>query len=105
MSAAEHLLPEPSVRWNLLAVQAAGAGEIARAFGLHPVVGRILAARGWKAADAGLSPFLKPMLRELRSPFELQQMDAAVERTLRAIRDGERICVYGDYDVDGVTSA
>lgn len=38
------------------------------------------------------------------SPFEIKDMDKAVERIQRAIEDGERICVYGDFDADGVTS-
>ncbi len=38
------------------------------------------------------------------SPFEIRDMDKAVERIRRAIEDGERICVYGDFDADGVTS-
>lgn len=38
------------------------------------------------------------------SPFEIKDMDKAVERIRRAIEDGERICVYGDFDADGVTS-
>jgi single-stranded-DNA-specific exonuclease len=66
-------------------------------------VARILAARGWDANDE-LENYLTPQLKRLRSPFELLEMDRAVERTLRAIRSGEKICVYGDYDVDGVTS-
>ena len=48
--------------------------------------------------------FLRPRLRSLSDPFLLPDMLAAVERILRAITDGERIVLYGDYDVDGVTS-
>ncbi len=44
------------------------------------------------------------MLRHLRSPFELADMEPAVDRVLRALRSGEKVCIYGDYDVDGVSS-
>jgi single-stranded-DNA-specific exonuclease len=47
---------------------------------------------------------LDPKLRELTDPFLLPQMDRAVDRLLRAIERRERIVLYGDYDVDGVTS-
>ncbi len=48
--------------------------------------------------------FLETPLRELNSPFNLKGMKIAVERIRLALKRGERICIYGDYDVDGVTS-
>ncbi|MCC6547443.1 single-stranded-DNA-specific exonuclease RecJ [Candidatus Sumerlaeota bacterium] len=65
---------------------------------------RLLTARGWQADRLTAENFLTPMLKHLRSPFDLLDMDAAVDRTHEALRTGQRICVYGDYDVDGVTS-
>lgn len=66
---------------------------------------RVLVARGWTAADAELPSFLSPMLKSMRSPFELSGMQRAIDRTARAVRHRESICVYGDYDVDGVASS
>ncbi len=48
--------------------------------------------------------FLKPRLAELSDPFEIPELELAVERVLQAVDRKERICIYGDYDVDGVTS-
>lgn len=48
--------------------------------------------------------FLNPTLEEIHDPFALYDMDKAVERIILAIDQGEKICVYGDYDVDGITS-
>ena len=48
--------------------------------------------------------FLRPRLKSLADPFLLPQMDRAVERLLRAIEENERVVLFGDYDVDGVTS-
>ena len=48
--------------------------------------------------------FFSPELRELVDPFILPGMDRAVERLVRAMRERERVMVYGDYDVDGITS-
>jgi single-stranded-DNA-specific exonuclease len=54
--------------------------------------------------DAEALEFLRPRLRKLTDPFLLPNMQAAVDRLLRAIDKNERIVAYGDYDVDGVTS-
>ncbi len=71
--------------------------------GLPPILRLLLAQRGYTEADA-VETFLRPKLRSLRDPFELPEMDEAVGRLLRAVDEGERICIFGDYDVDGITS-
>jgi single-stranded-DNA-specific exonuclease len=48
--------------------------------------------------------FLNTPLRELNNPFNLKDMKIAVDRIAQALQGGENICIYGDYDVDGVTS-
>jgi single-stranded-DNA-specific exonuclease len=68
-----------------------------------PWIARLLQRRGLRT-DEEASEFLRPQLRKLRDPFLLPQMRVAVERILRAIDTGEKIVLYGDYDVDGVTS-
>ncbi len=63
----------------------------------------LLAQRGCKtAAEAEL--FMNPALSTLRDPFELPDMDKAAARIRRALDAGEKITVFGDYDVDGVCS-
>ena len=67
------------------------------------LVASLLIRRGIQtAADA--QPFLKPAFYIPSSPYELPQMDIAVERIRRALEEGETICVWGDFDVDGQTS-
>jgi single-stranded-DNA-specific exonuclease len=77
---------------------------IAQRHGLPDAICRLLAAR-----DIGLDSvgdFLEPTLRKfLPDPSHLKDMDAAVDRLVRAVRNGERIVVFGDYDVDGATSS
>ncbi len=63
----------------------------------------LLAQRGCKTADEARE-FMNPALSTLRDPFELPDMDPAVERIRRALADGEKITVFGDYDADGVCS-
>ncbi|HET6619373.1 MAG TPA: single-stranded-DNA-specific exonuclease RecJ [Dongiaceae bacterium] len=68
------------------------------------LIGRMLAARGQSPESA--PGFLEPRLRDLLTdPSELKDMDRAAERLADAVAAGERIAVFGDYDVDGATSA
>ena len=63
----------------------------------------ILAQRGIDGPQAA-SAFFRPSAAQLHDPFLMKDMQAAVERIERALGDGERIMVYGDYDVDGTTA-
>jgi single-stranded-DNA-specific exonuclease len=77
---------------------------IAQRFGIPELVGRLLAARDVTIDSA--ASFLSPTLRELLpNPAGFRDMDRAVERLLQAITRNEKIAVFGDYDVDGATSA
>ncbi|MEM7443941.1 MAG: single-stranded-DNA-specific exonuclease RecJ, partial [Pseudomonadota bacterium] len=71
---------------------------------LDPVVARLLVARGITSAEA--SDYLTPTLRSLMpDPSVLKDMDKAAAAIAKAIREGQRIAIFGDYDVDGATSA
>lgn len=67
------------------------------------LVRRLLSQRGICGRDAAMR-FLQPRLADLGDPFAMREMDAAVERIFRAADNGEHVCIYGDYDVDGVSS-
>jgi single-stranded-DNA-specific exonuclease len=92
-------------RWRLRGAAADGAAaEMATHHAIPEIVARLLAQRGVGLELA--AQFLSPRLRDqLPDPAHLRDMDHAVERLVRAIRDGEKIVVFGDYDVDGATSA
>ena len=77
--------------------------RLASALGVPAALGRVLWARGYRA-QAEAERFLEPRFEHLPNPFELKGIEAAVSRLQRALLQGEPICVYGDYDVDGVTS-
>jgi single-stranded-DNA-specific exonuclease len=64
---------------------------------------KLLVSRGIKSL-AQAKDFMVPSLEHLHDPFAMQDMDKAVERLSRALEDGEKILIYGDYDVDGTTS-
>ena len=71
--------------------------------GLHPVLCRLLGQRGLVGHEQ-LEAFLDPKLRDLSDPFDLPEMEKAVVWILQAVDEKQSICVYGDYDVDGISS-
>jgi single-stranded-DNA-specific exonuclease len=91
-------------RWRIREADPGVAAAIAERHGLPEIVGRLLAQRGIGIDEA--PGFLAPRLRDqLPDPLHLRDMDRAVARLLRAVREGEAIVVFGDYDVDGATAA
>jgi single-stranded-DNA-specific exonuclease len=91
-------------RWNLPApADAARIRAIAQQFRLSRFAAELLVRRGFDTPELAGS-FLDPRLQTLGDPFLLPQMSAAVTRIFSAIDRGEPIALYGDYDVDGVTS-
>lgn len=85
------------------AAQADGtARDIAEGLGLPHLIARILVSRGVTTAEeAGV--FLRPRLDNLSDPFLLPDMDKGVTRLIKAVLDKEKICIWGDYDADGVS--
>src|SRR5918997_95830 len=76
--------------------------ELARKAEVDPLCARVLANRG---VSSEVAPgFLSPSLKTLRAPEE-EAWRVAARRVVRAVKDGERIGVFGDYDADGITSA
>ena len=70
---------------------------------ISPVLANLLVQRGIDTNEKA-SRFFNPRLEELHDPFLMKDMDRAVERIERAVKNREKIMVYGDYDVDGTTA-
>ncbi|HWO56035.1 MAG TPA: single-stranded-DNA-specific exonuclease RecJ [bacterium] len=79
------------------------ARHLAEASNLPLPIARLLLSRHVDTPER-VRQFFEPRLGELADPFMLTGMDQAVERLVRAMRERERVMVYGDYDVDGITS-
>ena len=77
--------------------------EYSDALGLAPVVVSLALQRGFDERES-LERFLYPRLKDLSDPFKLPGVDKAVLRLLQAIDEKESVVLYGDYDVDGVSS-
>jgi single-stranded-DNA-specific exonuclease len=89
-------------RWVLRRGSKDVAGALARALGVSNIVAGVLAARGVETERAARA-LLSPALEQLHDPYLMLGMHESVGRVLSAIDAGERILIYGDYDVDGTT--
>jgi len=89
-------------RWRLLEPDADTVAELVRSVGVDRFCARVLANRG--VAPEAAADFLSPSLSAIGMPEE-DAWGVAARRVARAVKDGERIGVFGDYDTDGITSA
>lgn len=90
-------------KWNILPADKAVIHQIQEALNIHPALCRILALRGVTNYQTA-KDFFRPSLNHLHDPFLMKGMQEAVSRIQKSITDGEKIMIYGDYDVDGTTS-
>jgi single-stranded-DNA-specific exonuclease len=92
-------------RWRQRPCPEGADTRLQDALGLHPIVARLLASRGIEEPDAA-EAFLGARLADhLRSPMLFRQMAKAADRVASALSRGERIGIYGDYDVDGMSGS
>ena len=79
------------------------AARLSTELGIDRVLADLLVQRGVETFEQARS-FFRPRLEDLHNPFLMKDMDKAVERLHQAITEGQKILVYGDYDVDGTTA-
>jgi single-stranded-DNA-specific exonuclease len=91
------------VDWVIKGYDRAAAVALSRS-GINPLVSVFLAARGMTTVEAAQN-FLRDDMSLIADPFLLKDMDIAVARIQKALQSGERIAIYGDYDVDGMTAS
>ncbi|MGA2747632.1 MAG: single-stranded-DNA-specific exonuclease RecJ [Verrucomicrobiota bacterium] len=92
-----------SFNWSVAPVQPELRQRLAEALRVSPLLAQCLLNRGLDQPEV-LSRFLAPRLQHLADPFLIPNMGAAVERLLAARQRQELVVIFGDYDVDGVTS-
>lgn len=90
-------------RWNILQASEEKTTSLRDSLKINPVLCKILVQRGIDDFDKA-KRYFRPQLTDLHSPWLMKDMDKAVERILSAFEKGEKILVFGDYDVDGTTS-
>lgn len=89
--------------WRFLPFDPSHVRSLCQRLNVSPVLAQVLSARGFTDAERAAA-FLDSKLTELHDPELLPGVSAAADRIVAALRDGRRITVYGDYDVDGVTA-
>jgi single-stranded-DNA-specific exonuclease len=93
----------PKSRWEHVSVTSEEITGLITELPIHPLIARILIGRGIRE-KAEIERFLHPSINDLHDPYLLDGVTVAVERVRLAIQNQESILVYGDYDVDGVSS-
>ena len=92
--------------WNirrLTAQEEALQQQLERELNISSAAARMLVVRNIQSAEEARQ-FIRPSLDKLHDPFLMKDMDKAVERLHQAVTQGEKILIYGDYDVDGTTA-
>src|SRR5687768_15537342 len=90
--------------WALRTIDETQSLSLARELRVLPTTARCLVGRGLQTADVAAA-YLEPRLASLRAPDGMAGFGEAVARLVAALAAGETIGVFGDYDVDGVSSA
>jgi single-stranded-DNA-specific exonuclease len=93
----------PEKRWTLKPADDAVVTRLREELNIHPALCRLLAVRGINDFEQARQ-FFRTDASHLHDPFLMKGMESAVERIHRAIAAGEKILIYGDYDVDGTTA-
>ncbi len=90
-------------RWKIVEYNHLATQALQSALNIHPLLCRLLVQRGFDTYNK-TKQFFRPQLTDLHDPWLMKDMLKAVKRILSAINAGEKILVFGDYDVDGTTS-
>ncbi len=90
-------------RWKILSAETSLIDSLTSVLKINKTLCKILVQRGINSFEKA-KDYFRPQLSQLHSPWLLKDMDKAVARIETAFREGEKILVFGDYDVDGTTS-
>ncbi|HAN31586.1 MAG TPA: single-stranded-DNA-specific exonuclease RecJ [Myxococcales bacterium] len=96
-------MSEARSRWVLQRQPQDKIAQMAEVAAVSPLIATILLNRSVAIEDA--VSFLRPQLRDMPDPWLMADLKSASERIVQAIEERQRVCIYGDYDVDGVTSS
>ncbi len=92
------------MRWEICGVDGDAVARLCRELNIPNIIARLLVLRGVTDPESA-QRFLNPALDQLHDPFLLTDMKPAVARLRRALEQGEKILIYGDYDADGTMAA
>ena len=90
-------------KWQIYQVEEEKIEELQKKYNLNKLLATILVNRGI-TEEKQIFKFLNPKRNDFYNPYEMPDMDIAVKRIVKAIKNQEKTIIYGDYDVDGITS-
>ena len=90
-------------KWQIYQIDEAKVEEIAKNYNINKLLATILVNR-YIIEQGQIKKFLEPKRNDFYDPYQMPDMEIAVERIMKAIENEEKIIIYGDYDVDGITS-
>lgn len=90
-------------KWILNSLKQPMGNDVTRSMNISDEIGQIMINRDICDLET-VEMYVNPDISKLRNPFLMKDMEKACDRIKKAIRDKEKICIYGDYDVDGVSS-
>lgn len=90
-------------KWQIYDIDENKIEEISKKYGLNKLLSTILVNRNI-VDEKNIKIFLTPTRKDFHNPFLISDMEKAVERIIKAIKEKENVTIYGDYDVDGITS-
>lgn len=90
-------------KWQIYETNKEKLNELKEKYGINELLATILVNRNI-VNENEIRLFLKPTRNDFHDPFLIKDMDIAVERILKAIEEKQNVTIYGDYDVDGITS-
>lgn len=89
-------------KWQIYETDEAKIERLSKKYNINKLLSTILVNRNIK--DEEIEVFLNPTREHFHNPFLMPDMEKAVQRIIKAIENKEKIIIYGDYDVDGITS-
>ena len=90
-------------KWQIYQTENEKVEELQKNYNINKLLATILVNRGI-IEEKQIEKFLKPKRSDFYNPYEMPDMDIAVKRIIKAIENKEKTIIYGDYDVDGITS-
>ena len=90
-------------KWECIEVDEEKVNKIVNEYGINTLLAKILVNKNLETKE-DIELFLNPTRHDFHDPFLMPDMGKAVERIIQAINNKEKILIYGDYDVDGITS-
>ena len=91
-------------KWQVNEIDNNEIERIEKSFNISKLVASIIAGKGLKT-DEEIEVFLHPKRTDFHNPFLMPDMEKAANRIVEAIKNNEKVAIYGDYDVDGITSS